>query len=130
MLLEEQWDERNPDADLMFVDFPLIIRADNDACKEKPMLQRPREKIRQPREKRKSPRHPMRRAAEVVLSMDEPPVHCVVWDMSDGGARLAIAHPLDSLPRTFTLVLYKDGSVRRNCEVAWTDTRYVGVKFV
>jgi PilZ domain len=114
----------------MFVEISLIIRAHNGARGEEPMLQRPREKIRQPREKRKSPRHPMRRAAEVVLSMDEPPVHCVVWDMSDGGARLAIAHPLDSLPRTFTLVLYKDGSVRRNCEVAWTDTRYVGVKFV
>jgi PilZ domain len=94
------------------------------------MLQQPREKIRQPREKRKSPRHPMRRAAELVFGEQAPPVHCVVWDMSDGGARLAVAHPLSSLPRTFTLVLYKNGSIRRNCEVVWTDTHYVGVKFV
>jgi PilZ domain len=72
----------------------------------------------------------MRRAAEVVLGTAEPRVHCVVWDMSDGGARLAVAHPLTSLPRTFTLVLDKDGSIRRNCEVVWTDARYVGVKFV
>jgi hypothetical protein len=94
------------------------------------MLPQSRGKIRQPREKRKNPRHPMRRAAEVVFGAHKAPVHCVVWDMSDGGARLAIAHPLDSLPRTFILVLYKDDSVRRNCQVVWTDTRYVGVKFV
>jgi len=72
----------------------------------------------------------MRRVAEVVLSTREPSVHCVVWDMSDGGARLAVAHPLDSLPRTFTLMLDKDGSIRRNCEVVWTDSRYVCVRFV
>ncbi len=72
----------------------------------------------------------MRRAAEVVFGAHQSPVHCIVWDMSDGGARLAIAHALNSLPRTFTLVLYKDGSVRRDCEVVWTDTRYVGVKFI
>ncbi len=89
-----------------------------------------REKIRQPREKRKSPRYPMRRAAEVVFGAHQAPVHCVVWDMSEGGARLAVAHPLPSLPHSFTLVLYKDGGVRRNCEVVWTDSRYVGVKFV
>jgi len=94
------------------------------------MLQHPRVKIRQPREKRKSARRPMRRAAEVAFRGHDTPVPCVVWDMSDGGARLAVAYPLASLPRTFTLALYKDGSVRRNCEVVWTDTRYIGVRFV
>ncbi len=95
------------------------------------MLRQPQKKlIRQPREKRKNPRHPMRRAAEVVFGPHEAAVPCVVWDMSDGGARLAIAHPITGLPRTFSLVLYKDGSVGRNCEVVWTDTRYVGVRFL
>jgi hypothetical protein len=72
----------------------------------------------------------MRRAAEVVFGAHQAPVRCVIWDMSDGGARLAVAHPLADLPGTFTLVLYKDGSVQRNCEVVWTDARYVGVRFV
>ena len=81
------------------------------------------------REKRKNPRRPMRRAAEVILGEHEPPVRCVIWDISDGGARLAVAHPSESLPRTFTLALYKDASVHRNCEVVWVDTKYVGVKF-
>jgi hypothetical protein len=27
------------------------------------------------------------------------------------------------------LVLFRDGSVKRDCQVMWTDGRYVGVKF-
>ena len=81
-------------------------------------------------EKRKSSRRPMRRAAEVIFGAHKPPVCCVIWDMSDGGARLAVAHPLADLPRTFTLSLFKDAHVQRNCEVVWIDTRYVGVKFI
>ncbi len=82
------------------------------------------------REQRKSPRQPRRRAAEVILDTLESPVPCVIWDLSDGGARLAVAHPLADLPRTFILSFFKDGSVQRNCEVVWTDTRFVGVKFI
>jgi hypothetical protein len=59
----------------------------------------------------------MRRAAEVILGAHQPLVRCVIWDMSDGAARLAVAHPLADLPRTFPLVLFKGASVRRNCEV-------------
>jgi len=82
------------------------------------------------KEKRQSVRRPMRRAAEVILGADEPPVRCVIWDMSDGGARLAVAYRLASLPRTFTLKFFRDNSPRRNCEVVWIDSRYVGVKFL
>lgn len=72
----------------------------------------------------------MRRAAAVVLHADWTPVRCIIWDMSDGGARLAIAHPVAELPRRFSLLLTKDATVRRNCEIVWTDDRFVGVKFV
>ena len=82
------------------------------------------------REYRKHRRRPMRRAAAVVLQAAGNPVRCVIWDMSDGGARLAIAHPAAELPRTFSLLLMKDAGVRRNCEVVWTDGRFVGVKFI
>jgi len=81
-------------------------------------------------EQRKHLRRPMNRTAEVIFGANEPPVHCVIWDMSDGGARLAIRRPLSNLPRTFTLVLFKDTSIQRNCKVMWTNGRYVGVKFV
>jgi hypothetical protein len=58
-----------------------------------------------------------------------PAVSCVIWDISEGGARLAIALPSTDLPTSFTLNLFPDGSVQRNCEVVWTDRRFVGVKF-
>ena len=82
------------------------------------------------RDQRKARRYPLRRTAQIVLSAQQQPVACVIWDMSDGGARLAVAHPIATLPRAFTLVLYRGASVQRNCQVVWTDTRFVGVKFV
>jgi PilZ domain len=81
-------------------------------------------------EYRKHRRQPLRRGAVVVLQTARTPVRCVIWDMSDGGARLAIAHPTAELPSTFSLLLTRDARVRRNCEVVWTDTRFVGVKFI
>jgi hypothetical protein len=57
-------------------------------------------------------------------------VPCVIWDISDGGARLAVAHPIATLPPTFTLALASAGRVTRKCQVVWTDTRFVGVRFV
>jgi hypothetical protein len=80
-------------------------------------------------DQRKGSRRPARRAAEVIFGAHEPAVRCVIWDISDGGARLALARPLADLPPTFTLVLSKD-IARRNCQVVWTDTRYVGVRFI
>lgn len=79
---------------------------------------------------RKNARRPMRRSAKVVLDSQRPAVHCVIWDMSAGGARLAIACPTADLPTQFTLVLPTDGTQQRPCEVVWTDSRYVGVKFL
>jgi hypothetical protein len=72
----------------------------------------------------------MRRGAQLIFGAQEPRISCVILDISDGGARLSVTHPLEDLPHTFTLIMFKDASVRRNCEVVWTDTRYVGVKFV
>ena len=80
-------------------------------------------------EKRKAQRRPVRRAAEVAFSKHVPPIPCVIWDISDGGARLAVAHPLADLPVTFTLKS-KDTNLHRTCQVVWTDTRFVGVKFI
>jgi PilZ domain len=81
------------------------------------------------REERTSARRFTRRVATVSFGAERPSVNCVVWDISDGGARLAIALPLADLPHHFTLNLFRDGGVQRNCEVVWTDKRFVGVKF-
>ena len=81
------------------------------------------------REERKSVRRFTRRAATVSFGAEQPSVNCVIWDISEGGARLAIALLLADLPNHFTLNLFRDFSVQRNCEVVWTDSKFVGVKF-
>jgi hypothetical protein len=81
------------------------------------------------RDQRKSARHFTRRAATVCFGSRTPSVSCVIWDISDGGARLAVSVPMADLPQQFTLNIFADGSVQRNCEVVWTDERFVGVKF-
>lgn len=78
---------------------------------------------------RSNRQRPMRRSAQVVFDSQRPAVRCVIWDMSAGGARLAIAAPIADLPHQFTLILSTDGNQRRHCEVVWADSRYVGVKF-
>jgi hypothetical protein len=86
--------------------------------------------LTQHREERRSTRISARRAATVSFNKERPPVSCVIWDISDGGARLAVALPLANLPNRFTLNLFPDGKVQRSCEVVWTDARFVGVKFM
>jgi hypothetical protein len=81
------------------------------------------------REDRKAVRRFMRRAATLTFGDQKPSVECVIWDISEGGARLAVALPLADLPQNFTLNLFKDENVQRKCEVVWMDKRFVGVKF-
>lgn len=80
-------------------------------------------------EQRKTFRRPARRAATMSFGAKTPPVTRVIWDISEGRARLAIARPEAGLPQFFVLNLYKNGGVERKCEVVWTDARFVGVKF-
>ena len=78
---------------------------------------------------RKSARRFTRRVATVNVDVGKPSVTCVIWDISQSGARLAVALPMADLPNHFTLILRKDGNVQRGCEVVWNDRRFVGVKF-
>lgn len=71
----------------------------------------------------------MRRNAQVIFQGREQFIGCVVHDISNGGARLSFTAPLAILPRTFTLVLFKD-SAQRDCELVWNDRGVVGVKFI
>jgi hypothetical protein len=81
------------------------------------------------REARRSVRRFRRRAATVSPGAEKLPVECVIWDISEGGARLAVALPMANLPQYFILSLATDGSDQRYCEVVWMDRRFVGVRF-
>ena len=81
------------------------------------------------REDRVNVRRFMRRVATLTFGDQKPSVEGVIWDISEGGARLAVALPLADLPHHFALNLSKDDSVQRECEVVWMDKRFVGIKF-
>jgi hypothetical protein len=53
----------------------------------------------------------------------------VIWDLTDGGARLASAR-LNVLPDLFTLNFTKDGKSSRFCRVVWRKKPHVGVQFI
>jgi hypothetical protein len=71
----------------------------------------------------------MRRDAQALFEACGRPISCIIHDLSNGGARLGFTEPVSGVPRTFTLVLFKD-SVQRECEMVWTDGHFVGVKFI
>lgn len=81
------------------------------------------------RELRKTKRVNRRQAAWVVLDGGCTQLPCVLWDVSDGGARIAAARA-SALPDVFGLFLSKDGKSRRFCRVAWRRGGYLGVQFV
>ena len=53
---------------------------------------------------------------------------CVVLDLSDGGARLQVDPA--PLPEKFTLLLSRNGTVRRACHLVWQKDQEIGVQFV
>ncbi len=81
-------------------------------------------------EQRRSKRTPRRSAAWIELAGDGARIPCVVWDISDGGARLAAPRPRE-LPPAFKLVLTRDGGdSERLCQVVWRNDKQLGVEFL
>jgi hypothetical protein len=80
-------------------------------------------------EQRRSKRVPRRSAAWIELAGDSARIPCVIWDISDGGARLAAPRPRE-LPPAFKLILTRDGDAERLCQVVWRSDKQVGVEFL
>lgn len=57
------------------------------------------------------------------------PIPCVLWDVSDGGARITAAHS-NILPDTFVLILNKATNAHRFCQVVWRRKPHIGIKFI
>jgi hypothetical protein len=79
-------------------------------------------------ELRKSKRRPSRYAAWINLGDHCPRLRCVIWDISDGGARLTAARKVEDLPDRFSLITSE--AVARNCRVIWRNGRFIGIAFV
>lgn len=71
----------------------------------------------------------MRRPAWIAFGGSSTPVSCVVWDLSEGGARLTAAHS-NLLPDIFVLFLTKDGKSPRYCRAKWRKKPHLGVEFI
>src|SRR6266849_1975067 len=81
------------------------------------------------RDLRKTQRKPKRQAAWISYGGTRTPIPCVIWDLSDEGARLASGR-LNILPALFTLNLTRDGKSSRLCRVVWRKKPHLGVRFV
>jgi PilZ domain-containing protein len=57
------------------------------------------------------------------------PIPCVLWDVSEGGARITAAHS-NILPDMFELILTGNGNARRYCQVVWRRKPHIGIRFI
>lgn len=55
---------------------------------------------------------------------------CKIEDISDTGAKLSVAEPIDGLPlKEFFLLLSSTGLAFRRCELSWVNGDTLGVRF-
>jgi hypothetical protein len=79
-------------------------------------------------ELRKKPRRQFHYNARILVDKDSPLIGCLISDISETGARIALEDD-QTLPDTFMLLLTPSGGARRHCRVIWRDGLNVGVKF-
>jgi hypothetical protein len=81
------------------------------------------------REHRRAKRLLKRQAAWISHGAGRSDVPCVLWDMSETGARLSAARS-NFLPAGFKLLLTKDRRSQRYCRVVWRTDGQLGVQFI
>ena len=80
-------------------------------------------------ERRKHPRHSVITTAWIRLTDSTVPYVCVLWDVSEGGARLTAAS-MSEIPNEFNLLLSRDAVRGTSCRVAWRLPDQIGVRFI
>jgi|SRR6516225_11002040 hypothetical protein len=78
-------------------------------------------------ERRKSPRKTV--ISTALVDVGGPKVACVIWNISDGGAKITIADSAQ-LPEEFTLFLSQHEPGGSHCRIVWRSAGEVGVKFL
>jgi len=79
-------------------------------------------------ERRKWPRHQVIKTAWMRTKHDPLPSVCVLWDVSEGGARLAVARP-EAVPDDLTIALDRDDRIGTACRVVWRSREQIGLEF-
>jgi hypothetical protein len=80
-------------------------------------------------ERRKHRRHVVIDTAWVRLADGEPPSVCVLWDMSESGARLTVADPA-AIRDECVLMLNRADVAGTRCRVVWRSKDQVGLEFL
>jgi hypothetical protein len=65
--------------------------------------------------------------ASICIDEKSTGIDCEVWDISDGGAKLAAIYSA-LVPDQF--ILFLSPTVQRRCQVKWRGPKFIGVKFV
>jgi hypothetical protein len=78
-------------------------------------------------ENRKSPRLRTLKGGSILFGT-APAIDCIIRNMSDSGAQLAVQSPI-GIPDDFTLLI-KPELRKRDCLVAWRKAARIGVRFV
>jgi hypothetical protein len=78
-------------------------------------------------EHRKLPRRRTYKVARIAFQGGRALNHCLVRDLSDTGACLAIENPI-GIPDSFNLV-FDSGEPSRMCQVIWRNKKQIGIEF-
>jgi hypothetical protein len=78
---------------------------------------------------RKNRRRQVRLGATILSPEGKLLAPCLMADVSGTGARLVVQSS-EQIPDQFSLVLSRDGQLRRECHVAWRREKVIGVRFV
>ena len=79
-------------------------------------------------DRRRHPRHAVITTAWIRIEDSTIPFVCVLWDVSEGGAKLS-APTLSEIPHEFTLLLSRDTVTGTRCHVIWRASDQIGVEF-
>jgi PilZ domain len=80
-------------------------------------------------ERRKFPRKTVIDTAWIDADDGTPPHVCVLWDISEGGARLTLASH-KALPDKFILRKTRDDANGKRCVVVWRSPEEIGIRFL
>lgn len=80
-------------------------------------------------QKRKTPRCVVKIKGTIAAEASAVVGECILADVSEGGARITDFGSA-ILPDKFEVILTKNGTVRRRCQVVWRTGLEVGVRFV
>src|SRR5215211_5244310 len=75
---------------------------------------------------------PLSEGGERVRSIKGPlhvPMVCVLWDLSEGGARLSVSNPQE-VPDEVSVALRRDERNGTRCRVVWRSNDDIGVQFI